>query len=149
MLKGSIKLESGLVSSNSCFAQVEQGSRLGIRVQFFRGKIRTEIMDNDDITYRYCQEVDMKAANWDKYYFGLATKNSKNINKQDMITDLDIHMIKFSLFDEELLPVPKTLEAERYRLLMTRKSLLDVNTGKLVGDVDELFQKGIAHEVKT
>ena len=106
-------------------------------------------MDNDDITYRYCQEVDMKAANWDKYYFGLATKNSKNINKQDMITDLDIHMIKFSLFDEELLPVPKTLEAERYRLLMTRKSLLDVNTGKLVGDVDELFQKGIAHEVKT
>lgn len=32
---------------------------------------------------------------------------------------------------------------------MTRKSLLDVTTGKLVGDVDELFQKGIAHEVKT
>jgi hypothetical protein len=32
---------------------------------------------------------------------------------------------------------------------MTRKSLLDVNTGKLVGDVGELFQKGIAHEVKT
>jgi hypothetical protein len=106
-------------------------------------------MDNDDLTYRYCQEVDMKAVNWDKYYFGLASKNSKNNNKQDMITDLDIHQLKFSLFDEELLPVQKIMEAERYRLLMTRKSLLDVNTGKLVGDVDELFQKGIAHEVKT
>ena len=66
-----------------------------------------------------------------------------------MITDIDIHMLKFSVFDEELLPIAKSQEAERYRLLMTRKSLLDVNTGKLIGDVDELFQKGIAHEVKT
>jgi hypothetical protein len=32
---------------------------------------------------------------------------------------------------------------------MIRKSLLDVNTGKLVGDIEDLFQKGIAHEVKT
>jgi hypothetical protein len=32
---------------------------------------------------------------------------------------------------------------------MTRKNLIDVNTGKLIGDVSELFQKGIAHEVKT
>ena len=57
-------------------------------------------------------------------------------------------MIKFSIFDEELMPVQKNLEAERYRLLMTRKSLLDVNTGKLVGDIEDLFSKGIAHEVK-
>jgi hypothetical protein len=28
---------------------------------FIRGKIRTEIMDNDDNTYRYCQEVDIQA----------------------------------------------------------------------------------------
>jgi hypothetical protein len=41
------------------------------------------------------------------------------------------------------------LDAERYRLLMTRKSLLDVDTGKLIGDVSDLFSKGIAHEVKT
>jgi hypothetical protein len=58
-------------------------------------------------------------------------------------------MIKFSIFDEELMPIQKNIEAERYRLLMIRKSLLDVNTGKLVGDIEDLFQKGIAHEVKT
>jgi hypothetical protein len=32
MFKGSTKLESGLYSSNSCFATVERGVRLGIRV---------------------------------------------------------------------------------------------------------------------
>ena len=52
-------------------------------------------------------------------------------------------MIKFSIFDEELMPIQKNIEAERYRLLMIRKSLLDVNTGKLVGDIEDLFQKGL------
>jgi len=47
------------------------------------------------------------------------------------------------------MPSPAKLEAERYKLLLTRKSMLSVESGKLVGDVDELFQKGIAHEVKT
>jgi len=54
MFKGSTKLESGLYSSNSCFATVESGIRLGIRVIFFRGRIRTEIMDNGEVSYRYC-----------------------------------------------------------------------------------------------
>lgn len=116
---------------------------------FIRGKLRTEIKDNDDILYRYCQEVDIKEPSWEKYYFGLATKNGKNLNKEDMITDIDIHSIVFNLFDEELMPVQKVLDAERYRLLMIRKSLLDSDTGKLVGDVGDLFSKGIAHEVKT
>ena len=66
-----------------------------------------------------------------------------------MLTDIDLHVVKFSIYDEELMPIQKNLDAERYRLLMTRKSLLDVNTGKLIGDIEDLFQKGIAHEVKT
>lgn len=81
MFKGSTKLESGLYSSNSCFATVEQGVRLGIRVQFFRGKIRTEIMDNGEVSYRYCQEVAMQANSWDRYYFGVTSKNFKNMSK--------------------------------------------------------------------
>jgi hypothetical protein len=105
MFKGSGKPESGLYSSNSCQVTVEQGKQLGIRVMFIRGKIRTEIMDNNENVYRYCQEVDMVATDWEKYYFGVATKNVKNLNKEDMITDIDIQTILFSLFDEEQMPV--------------------------------------------
>lgn len=149
MFKGNNKIESALYSSNSCFTNIEQGKRAGIRIQFVRGKIRTEVMDNSDVSYRYCQEVENKEPTWDKYYFAVATKNYKDLNKTDMITDIDIHLINFKIFDEELMPIQKNLEAERYRLLMTRKQLLDVTTGKLVGDIEELFSKGIAHEVKT
>lgn len=106
-------------------------------------------MDNGEVSYRYCQEVDMNELNWEKYHFGVVTKNYKDLSRKDMINDFDIHLIKFSLFDEENMPVAKKLEAERYRLLMIRNSLVDVNTGKIIGDVDELFQKGIAHEIKT
>lgn len=65
-------------------------------------------MDNGDTSYRYCQEVDMKEPNWEKYHFGVATKNYKDLEKKQMITDIDVHMIKFSLFDEELMPISKT-----------------------------------------
>lgn len=139
MFKGNNKIESALYSSNSCFANVQKGVKSGIRIQFVRGKIRTEIMDNSDSNYRYCQEVENKEPTWDRYYFAVAAKNYKDLNKNEMITDIDLNAIKFSIYDEELMPIAKNLEAERYRLLMTRKSLLDVSTGKLVGDIEELF----------
>jgi hypothetical protein len=47
----------------------------------------------------------MQSNSWDRYYFGVASKNFKNMAKQDLITDVDVHLIKFSLFDEENLPI--------------------------------------------
>lgn len=60
VFKGATKLESALYASNSCFTQLDQGKRAGIRIVFIRGRIRTEVMDSYDTSYRYCQEMDMK-----------------------------------------------------------------------------------------
>lgn len=111
--------------------------------------IKTEIMDDGSVSYKLCSEVDMLNRDWERYYFGVASKNYREKLRQPSITNIDIHMIQFSLLDKELMPAPAKLEAERYKLLLTRKSMLSVESGKLIGDVDELFQKGIAHEVKT
>jgi hypothetical protein len=35
-------------------------------------------MDSYDTSYRYCQEMDMKETQWDRYYFALASKNYKD-----------------------------------------------------------------------
>jgi hypothetical protein len=149
VFKANSKIESALYSSNSCLIDITQGDRAGLRLQLIKGRIRMEIMDSADVTYRYCQEVEMKDPQWDKYYFAMAAKNYRDSQKKNMITDIDINSIKFSIYDEELMPSPKQLENERYKLLLTRKNLIDPETGKMVGDIEDLFSKGIAHEVKT
>lgn len=67
-------------------------------MQFRGGKIITEVMDYGDVSYRSCKEVSQKNTEWGKYYFGLASKNYKDTRRpSDMETDVDIHMIRFSL----------------------------------------------------
>lgn len=46
------------------------------------------------------------------------------------------------------MPIAPMLEAERFKLLMTRNQMLDTVTGKLIGDIEDLFHTGIAYEVK-
>jgi len=78
VFKANSKIESALYSSNSCLIDITQGDRAGLRLQLVKGRIRMEIMDSADVTYRYCQEVEMKDPQWDKYYFGVAAKNYRD-----------------------------------------------------------------------
>ena len=110
-------LGKSITAANSCTIDIQESTRTGIRVHINQDEIATEIMDSGEVSYKSCAIVPKKKREWERYWFALATKNSKDHTKAMQLTDLDIHEISWRVPDESNVPDQQRLDAMKDYML--------------------------------
>lgn len=153
-------LVQAMKTNNSCEIKfVNQiDKRTGLRVKVSDGKITTEVK-LDGVSYEPCKTVDYVFKEQDKnpLHLVVATKNSKDRNKDMQINDIDLDSITMSLLNpQEDMPSPEVIEQEAYDLLSQKYSnkLGQKGDGDEEDDDDQgveasdLLQMGYYHRAK-